>query len=183
MQAIGRETGMAHYATLAALALAMGLAQPASAADEAPACTAAGTLPADLAAWSMLAYHDAAASPAGLSAARLTPGETARMTLLPSAQVAYPVRQAKPAAAGTFGGLMQLVVPKAGTYRLVLGTHGWISVIAANGREVASIAHAMGPACTGIRKMVDFALAAGTYTLQLSQSPEPATSVLVVRRP
>jgi hypothetical protein len=174
---------MAHYATIAALAFAVMLTQPATAAEAAPVCTAAGTLPADLAAWSMLAYHDAATSPAGLPAARLTLGETARLALVPTTRVAYPLRLAKPAAADSFGGLVQFVVPKAGTYRVVLGTRAWISVIAADGREVGSAAHAMGPACTGIRKMVDFALTPGAYTLQLSDSPEPASSLLVLRHP
>lgn len=178
-----RETRMARFGIIAGMALVAAVAQPARATEDAPACTAAGALPADLAAWSMLAYHDAATSTAGLAAARLTMGETARMALVAATRVTYPVRLTKPATADTFGGLMQIVVPARGNYRVVLGSHAWISLIAADGKVVEASAHAMGPACTGIRKMVDFTLTPGNYTLQLSDNPEPATSVLVIRRP
>jgi hypothetical protein len=131
----------------------------------------------------MLAYRDAAATAATLPSARLTVGETARVTLAQTGSVTYPVHPEKPAAADSFGGLLQLVVPARGGYRVVLGSRAWIDLVAPGGRAVDSVAHSMGPPCTGIRKMVDFTLEPGTYTVQISGNAEPATSVLVIRNP
>jgi hypothetical protein len=75
------------------------------------------------------------------------------------------------------------VAPARGTYRVVLGSRAWIDLVTARGTPVPSAAHSMGPACTGIRKMVDFALGAGSYTIQLSGNAEQAISVLVIRLP
>jgi hypothetical protein len=140
-------------------------------------------LPPELTAWSMLAWHNAAASPATLAAARLTVGETARVTLLQTPAVAYPLHPEKPGGADSFGGLLQLVVPARGTYRVVLGSRAWIDLVAPGGAAVQSVAHSMGPACTGIRKMVDFTLAPGSYTVQLSGNADNASTVLVIRLP
>lgn len=171
---------MRFVAATALIPLAPGIAF--AEAEPAP-CTAAGILPPELSAWSMLAYHDAAAGPAMLDKARLTLGETARVTLVPMAGVHYRRSPEKPGAADSYGGLMQLAVTTRGTYRVVLGAHSWVDLIAPDGGSVTSVAHSMGPACTGIRKMVDFTLNPGTYTLQISGNPTAAISVLVLRNP
>jgi len=172
---------MAKGWVLAAGLLIMTVPQLARAEPAPPTCTAQGKLPPQLSAWTMLAYRNAATGAAGLSDAQLKVGETARVTLLLRQAVAYPLQPEKTAAPDTFGGLLQFVVPAQGSYRVVLGSRAWIDVVAPDGKAVASGAHSMVPPCTGIRKMVDFTLAPGAYTIQLSGNPEPATSVLVIR--
>ena len=49
--------------------------------------------------------------------------------------------------------------------------------------SVPSAAHAHGPDCTGIRKMVDFPLAAGADTVQIPGSAMDVPTVLIVRLP
>jgi hypothetical protein len=174
---------MARYRILASGIMIAALPALAHAEPEPPACSVPGVLPPELSAWSMLAYHDAAASAATLAAARLTVGETARVSLVHTPAVSYPLRPEKPGASDSYGGLLQLVVPARGTYRLVLGSRAWIDLVAPGGTPVPSAAHSMGPACTGIRKMVDFTLSPGSYVVQLSGNAEPATSVLALRLP
>ncbi len=174
---------MAKFRIGAAVALVALAPHPALAEAEPPVCTAAGTLPPELSAWSMLVFRDAATSPSALDQARLVPGEASRVTLAPMARVTFPLHPEKTAAADSYGGLLQLVVPARGTYRVVLGSRAWIDMVAPAGQAVPSIAHTMGPACTGIRKMVDFALAPGHHTLQLSGNPTTEISVLVLRQP
>jgi hypothetical protein len=51
------------------------------------------------------------------------------------------------------------------------------------GAAVPSVAHGHGPACTGIRKMVDFDLASGAYTLQLAGNASATLPLMLVRLP
>ena len=48
-----------------------------------------------------------------------------------------------------------------------------------DGKSVLSTAHAPGPACTGIRKTVQFPLQPGKYVLQISANADPAIDVMV----
>ncbi|ABE63535.1 hypothetical protein Nham_2757 [Nitrobacter hamburgensis X14] len=67
---------------------------------------------------------------------------------------------------------MLIDVREAGTYRVALDSAAWIDLV--RGRQaVISIAHGHGPACTGIRKIVDFPLAPGLYTLQIAANGQP----------
>ncbi len=67
-----------------------------------------------------------------------------------------------------------------GTYRVALEHKGWIDVLEA-GRSLASSKHGHGPACTGIRKMVDFRLKRGRHVLRLSKLAEDEVRVLITR--
>ena len=96
----------------------------------------------------------------------------------PGAKVSLPVALRKPDAPATFAGLFAFTVPTAGRYRVALGAGAWIEV-ARDGKAVASAAHAHGPACTPVRKMVDFDLQPGTYLLQVSGSTAPRLHLLV----
>ncbi len=51
------------------------------------------------------------------------------------------------------------------------------------GKSLSSVAHAHGPDCTGVRKMVDFRLSPGAYILQLSGATEASLPVMIVRLP
>ena len=66
------------------------------------------------------------------------------------------------------------------SYRVALGGKAWIDVVR-GGAAVASVAHGHGPACTGVTKMVEFILAPGTYTVQLSGSEADSLALLVAK--
>jgi hypothetical protein len=114
----------------------------------------------------------------GLTLATLQPGTAARATLAPVAQVRFPVAPARPGAAGTAGGLFAVPVARAGRYRVALAGPAWIDMVR-DGRAAAAVAHGHGPACTTIRKVVEFDLTPGRWTLEVTGSAA-ATLVLMV---
>lgn len=132
-------------------------------------------LPPALAAWS--------ATPGALSKdAVLAAGAPMRVALEPTSKIRFvapPEREPKP---GSFGGVIAFDVQQAGTWRVALSGAGWVDVLA-GGKALASTAHGHGPACSGIRKIVDFALPAGTYTLQISGAAADSIDVMVTRAP
>ncbi|MDE2404145.1 MAG: hypothetical protein KGM17_05450 [Sphingomonadales bacterium] len=159
-----------------AMVLAAMTATPAGAQEApAPACTATVKAEGALAAWGV----ETAMTANG--AATLKVGQAARLTLAPVAAVHWAAAPAKAPAAGTFGGVVNVYVAKAGTYRVALGAGAWLDVIR-TGETAAtpSTAHAHGPACTGVRKLVDFTLVTGRYAVQVSGAPEATIGMLVV---
>ena len=80
----------------------------------------------------------------------------------------------------TFGGTVGFDVTDPGTYRVAIGSAIWIDVTK-DGAAVRSTAHARGPACTAVRKTVDFVLTPGHYTLQLSGSATPSVTFQVAK--
>lgn len=79
------------------------------------------------------------------------------------------------------GQAVTLRIAEAGTYGVALGIGAWIDV-ARDGRSLDSVGHGHGPACSTIRKIVDFRLEPGTYTVTLSRTTEPAARIFVFRR-
>jgi hypothetical protein len=171
------------FSAMAGLALA-----PAASADEAPpaapgACAATDAeLPAPLAAWPHKVELVAATTPAGLGAASIAAGQAAHVALHGTREVTYASQPAKPGGSVAHGGLIQIVVDQPGTYRVALSSGAWIDLVR-DGQAVASTAHGHGPACSTIRKMVDFPLQPGAYVLQISANAEPAISVLATKVP
>lgn len=159
------------------------VAAPLMAQETAPAaCTAPIAPTGELAPWANPAPLAAADSEGRTSRARLAIGQAARLTLLQTSEVRYPLRPEKPGGSVSFGGLVRIDVREAGTYRVAVGSAAWIDLV--HGRQaVTSSAHGHGPDCTGIRKMVDFPLTPGRYTLQIAANGEPQTTVLVARLP
>ena len=156
--------------------LAILIALAAAQAQPAPACPATpAALPAELVGWRSGAAVAAVAD--AKDAAVLTPGQGARATLHPSAHVAFPVKPAKPGP-GAHGGLLAFDATRAGRYRIALETPGWLEVVR-DGRAVPSVAHAHGPECSGIRKMVDFDLRPGRHLLEIAGAPNASVTVLV----
>ncbi|WP_226635432.1 hypothetical protein [Novosphingobium profundi] len=155
-------------------ALALHLTTPAAAQD-----CADPALPAEFSNWASPAAQEAAPDEGHLDDAAITVGQAVEVTLRQTQLVTYPVRPAKPVGSVSHGGLLRFHVPKAGTYRIALGTPAWIDVL--KGTEpLVSSAHGHGPECSGIRKIVDFDLTPGTYTLQVSASASAQVSVLLV---
>lgn len=112
----------------------------------------------------------------------LVAGTPARVALEPVLKVRFaapPEREPKP---DSFGGVIAFEVQQAGTWRVALGVGGWVDVLA-DGKAASSTAHGHGPACSGIRKIVDFALPAGIHTLQISGAAADSIDVMVTRAP
>lgn len=138
----------------------------------APVCTAPVAPPAGLEAW---------ATPSRISGDAIEPGKATALTLraVDVAKFALPPERAP--ATGTFGGVYRVTIARAGIYRVALQAGAWIDLVR-DGKSLTSAAHMEGPACSGIRKIVDFALEPGSYTLQLSGAKGPQMRVLIATK-
>ena len=154
------------------------LAQEGSVA--APKCPEdAVPLPAELAAWTHPVPLVAATGQVELRKAKLAVGQAVLALMQATPTVTYSARPADPGGKVSKGGLFQLAIKHAGIYRVAISDHSWIDVVS-HGKPVLSSRHGAGPACSGIRKMVDYPLKAGTYTLQLSAGDQDKLGILVV---
>lgn len=138
----------------------------------APACTATVAPPAGLEAWSTIS---------GIATDPIAPGRTTGLMLQPAATVKFALAPERVPAPGTFGGVYHVSIAAAGTYRLALSSGAWIDLVR-DGKSLTSAGHMEGAACSGIRKIVDFALEPGTYALQLSGAKGAEMRVLIAPR-
>ncbi|NWK96350.1 hypothetical protein DM806_11890 [Sphingobium lactosutens] len=145
-------------------------------------CDAPAELPAALASWRQATPLQAVGARKALASATVTPGQTVAMALLPTPKVAYPLRPEKPGGSVSFGGLARFTVDRAGTWRVALSTPAWVDVVK-DGKASTSIAHGHGPDCSGIRKMVDYALEPGDYVLQVAANGSDKVTLLVTPLP
>lgn len=106
-------------------------------------------------------------------------GKPAEVTLHPAAHVPLASKPTKAAPASSHAGYVRFVAAKTGTYRVALSGPAWIEVLG-NGKPVTSSAHGHGPRCSGMRKIVDFPLPAGTHVIQLSGSADAKVRAMVV---
>ncbi len=149
-------------------------------AETAPTCSTAldTALPAAWSAWTAPETLAAAATPA--TQPEMTIGRAYRVTLAPTANVAYAV-PLKAAKDGTFGGLFMLTIDKAGTYTVGVDQAAWVDMVR-DGQALKSASFGHGPECSTLHKMVDFALLPGHYTLQLSNAARGVSVVEVVAK-
>lgn len=154
-----------------------------SAQDKETIC-ASGTsaLPSELVGWAARTPLTAATRVNQLRSARVAIGQGIDATLASTPDVRYVVRPEKPGGSVSYGGLFAFIVEEAGTYRVALGSGAWIDILK-DGKAISSTAHGHGPDCTDIRKIVDFALTPGRYTLQIAANGEAPLSLLVARLP
>lgn len=152
--------------------------QPVVAQSSAQPCTAVAAPPAALAAWSR-PQPLSAGSAEGASLPVLRIGRAATLRLQPAASLRL-VRVPATASANARGGMVAFDVRRPGSYRVALESQGWIDVLK-DGQPLESNSHGHGPHCTGIRKLVGFALKPGVYVLQLSNVPQDEVRVLIVR--
>ena len=151
------------------------LASPAMAQPAEPSCAnIRAALPSELAGWSQQTPVSAGVK-AG-EGATLEVGHAALVSLHPAKHLAFKTD----GAADANGGTLALAVTKAGTYRVALGEAASIDLIA-DGKAVTIAARAAGPRCTGVKRLVDFTLKPGNYTVQLSGSAADSVALLVVR--
>jgi hypothetical protein len=158
-------------------------AQDAPMATTPPKCPEeAASLPAELATWSAPTALSAATLPEDAAKAEIKLGAAVKAALFHTPEVKYAVRPLKPGGSVAYGGLFHIAIAEPGTYRVALGNASWVDVV--KGAEaVESIHHGGGPACSGIRKMVDYPLQQGEYFVQISASGDAQTGVLVVKLP
>ncbi len=83
-------------------------------------------------------------------------------------------------ARGGAAAIVQIGIPEPDTYSIALGDGAWIDV-RQGGKVLVSVGHEHGPACTGIRKIVRFALVARPAELRLSGIKGASIAVLVAR--
>lgn len=169
--------GAAFLVGLTVCAPAMGQMQ-----EAAPTCPAPVAPVGALAPWTSPVAMQAVGDRGRVSRARLVTGQAAHLTLLQTPDVHYPLRPEKPGGSVSYGGLAQIVVQEAGTYRVALGSAAWIDVVTGK-NGLKPVTFGRGPDCTGIRKMVDFVLTPGLYTLQIAANGTPEVTVLVARLP
>lgn len=167
--------------TLIAVAL-LALTPCAAFAEDAakPVCSTAlnATLPEAWKIWANPETVAAAATPATQPEILLGHAYTAPLKPGASVDFAAPVKKLKE---GTFGGLFMLTIEKAGVYTIGLDQPAWVDVVR-DGKVINSSGHGHGPACTTIRKMVDFKLDPGHYTVQLSNAPKDTAVIAVVTK-
>jgi hypothetical protein len=157
------------------MAAALGWASVAQAQAQAPC-------PEPSKVWLGAAELPAAHSLAGNPNPALTLGVPVIATLAPAEGLTFAAPLGKPVAPGDKGGLLVFHIGLTGTYRIALGGKAWIDVVQ-RGKSLLSAAHAHGEPCSGIAKMVDFALVPGDYILQLSDVQAASVPVLLTRLP
>lgn len=165
------------------MGLAMMIAAPAAAQMEAPAaCPAPAAPPAEMAGWAGRTPLAAAVEPGRVSKAMLSVGQGIDAVLSPTGELRYVAPPEKPGGSDDHGGLFGVAIAEAGTYRVAMGAGAWVDMLS-DGKAVASSAHGHGPACTGIRKFVDFTLTPGRYVLQVAGNAGPTLPLLLTRLP
>jgi hypothetical protein len=139
-------------------------------------------LPQEMAGWAEKADLTAAPDAAGLAKAELVIGLGENVTLLHTPQVTYPMQPLKPGGSVSYGGLLGLTIKQAGTYRIGLSSGAWIDVVK-DETLVQSTGHGHGPACSTLRKIVDFPLEPGRYIIQVSANSDATLATMVWRQP
>ena len=170
------------FFAILATALMMSGAAAAQEMQAAPKCTAMVAPPPALAGWTDKQDVSSALKPNGLAKAALTIDHGANVVLHPTREVSYVTQPDKPGGSVASGGLLGVSIASAGTYQVNLSSGTWIDLLK-DGAAVLSTAHAPGPACTGIRKTVQFPLQPGRYVLQISANADPSIQVMVSRVP
>ena len=80
-----------------------------------------------------------------------------------------------------FGGMIPIEVKQAGRLIVALDAGAWIDLVR-DGTVVQSITHGHGPACSGIRKMVEFDVTQGRYQLQIVNAPAASIHAMALVR-
>lgn len=166
-----------------AMSLAAALPAAASAAPAAPSCPAAPVLPPELADWArntssktIYAYGaDLGADWSPLGAART------ELPLHKFESLRYGIAPERKPDVHKFGGMIPIDVKKAGRLVVALDAGAWID-LARDGAVVKSLTHGHGPACSGIRKMVEFDVTQGRYQLQIINAPTASIHAMAVLR-
>ena len=166
-----------------ALSLAAALPATAYAAPPPPSCPVAPVLPPELAGWSrdaagktIYAYGD----DLGADWSPLGPART-ELPLHKYESLRYGVAPERKPDVHKFGGMIPVEVKKTGRLIVALDAGAWIDLVR-DGAVVESVAHGHGPACSGIRKMVEFDVEQGRYQLQIVNASTASIHAMAVMR-
>ncbi len=155
----------------------------APAAKPAASCPAAPVLPPELADWSrnastktIYAYgDDLGADWSSLGAART------ELPLHKFESLRYGVAPERKPDVYKFGGMVPIDVKDPGRLVVALDAGAWIDLVR-DGKVVKSLTHGHGPACSGIRKMVEYDVTQGRYVLQIVNAPTASIHAMAVLR-
>lgn len=167
-----------------ALALAVaGLPGGAAAAPAAATCPDTPTLPSDLQGWSGTGASATMRDPQPGAAATVPAlgDRRTKLTLHKGDEVAYRPSPTRSASAEKWGGIVPITVAKAGRLIVAIDAGAWIDLVQ-DGMVVVSAGHGHGPACSGIRKMVEFDVVPGRYLLQIIDAPQPSIHAMAILR-
>ena len=146
-------------------------------------CPAAPTpIPQAYERWTAARAVASAESKDGAAQSPLAMGEGTELRLHPDGEVTYLTLPKGAGEAASFGGLAQVIVGQPGAYRLALGDFVWVDLVR-DGKPVSTAGFGHGPACTPIRKVVDFDLQPGKYTLEVSGSKSRTVRLMIMKRP
>jgi hypothetical protein len=152
------------------------LAATTQAQAQTPACAAQGPAPAEF-----TGFDTPGKLAAGLTLAaapELKPGQAYTVSLSPAPSVTYAKTPDRPPVSDRFAGLTAFTITKAGTYSIAADLGVWFDVLS-NDAVIDSTSHHHVD-CSSVRKVVDFPLKPGSYTLQLSGSPKPAVVIMII---
>ncbi len=153
----------------------MAEAQPVCPRDAAP-------IPPEFAGWTSRKPMTAAVDSASLANTSLASGAAIDLALAPTPAVTYALRPSRPGGSVSHGGMAIVTIGEAGTYRVAIGSAAWLDIVK-DGASLESVGHGHGPACSGIRKMVDFALKPGSYVLQIVGNGSATLPLTIVKLP
>ena len=136
--------------------------------------------PSELVPWKNLSYVNSAKNSEELNSAEITLDKASYIGLINTPKIQYIVRPTNEGGTVSYGGLFKVDIKHGGIYRVALGNASWIDLIK-DGKAAKSVAHSHGPENSGIRKMVDYPLEAGVYTLQLSAGADSTSAVLITK--
>ena len=169
-------------------AIMLAAAVPSAAFSAAPpaqgeACSAAPALPDDLAEWArnasaktIYAYGaDLAADWGALGPART------ELPLHRYESLRYGIAPERVPDVHKFGGMIPIDVKRDGRLLIALDAGAWIDLVR-DGTRVKSVGHRHGPACSGIRKMVEFDVTQGRYLLQIVNAPAASIRAMALVR-
>ncbi|AJA09070.1 Conserved Putative secreted protein [Sphingopyxis fribergensis] len=167
--------------SMAALSPVTASAAPAEKSET--ACLAAPALSPEIADWArnassktIYAYGD----DLGADWSPLGPARTA-LPLHKFESLRYGIAPERKPDVFKFGGMIPIEVKKPGRLIVALDAGAWIDLIR-DGAVVKSLAHGHGPACSGIRKMVEYDVTQGRYQLQIVNAPTASIHAMAVLR-
>lgn len=161
------------FLAFAALALCAPLFPLAAQDHDHVSCTAGNTapFPPGLENWDDRYPIGAARRVSQLDTATLQLGRAYDTALIRTRDVRYVKRPEKPGGSVSYGGLFAIDIEQPGIYRVALGSAAWVDVLRGD-TVIQSGKFGHGPDCTGIRKMVEFTLDPGSYTIQIAANGE-----------
>ena len=130
-------------------------------------------LPLELAGWAAPATAMNDRRPFGLEKAVV-------VSLVPTAAFTFPKPPERAPDPKSFSNSVTISLKRAGVYRLLANSGVWLDVVSSSGVQ-PSLSHRHGPACSGIRKMVDYRLSAGSHIIQISGSSTDSAKIMMIR--